>query len=343
MSKIINKFIGSGELVQDAINDGELLKAPSQNAVFDALALKINSSLIGAVSGVASLDGSGKVPVSQLPNAIMEYQGNWNASTNSPSLADGAGSAGDVYRVSVAGSQDLGSGSISFDVGDYVIYSGSVWQKSDTTDAVASVNGATGVVVLDTDDISEGATNLYYTAARFNSAFAAKSTTDLAEGTNLYYTAARFNSAFAAKSTSDLAEGSNLYYTNARGIGSVLTGYVSGAGTVAATDTILEAIQKLNGNIAALPGAATYGKEVLTLAGGDITNGFVDLAQTIKANSLQLFVAGVHQVEGASYDYTISLTGGAGGVTRLSFVNGLATGGDYALIAGDKLAISYVY
>lgn len=37
--------------------------------------------------------------------------------------------------------------------------------------------------------------------------------------------------------------------SNAIVIGKVLTGYVSGAGTVAATDTILQAIQKLNGNI----------------------------------------------------------------------------------------------
>jgi hypothetical protein len=44
----------------------------------------------------------------------------------------------------------------------------------------------------------------------------------------------------------------NLYYTNARGIGSVLTGYVSGAGTISSSDTILSAIQKLNGNIGAL-------------------------------------------------------------------------------------------
>jgi len=33
-------------------------------------------------------------------------------------------------------------------------------------------------------------------------------------------------------------------------IGKVLTGYTSGAGTVASTDTILQAIQKLNGNVA---------------------------------------------------------------------------------------------
>lgn len=42
------------------------------------------------------------------------------------------------------------------------------------------------------------------------------STTNLAEGTNLYYTAARFNTAFAAKTTTDLTEGSNLYYTDVR-------------------------------------------------------------------------------------------------------------------------------
>lgn len=39
--------------------------------------------------------------------------------------------------------------------------------------------------------------------------------------------------------------------------GKVLTGYVSGAGTVAATDTILQAIQKLNGNIGAVVGGVS--------------------------------------------------------------------------------------
>ena len=131
----------------------------------------------GAANGVATLDGSGKVPVSQLPNAIMEYQGTWNASTNTPTLADGAGnsdpSIGNVYRVSVAGTQNLGSGSITFDVGDYVILNASkVWEKADTTDAVASVNGLTGAVVLTTTNVSEG-TNLYYTSSRFTSALAA--------------------------------------------------------------------------------------------------------------------------------------------------------------------------
>jgi hypothetical protein len=44
----------------------------------------------------------------------------------------------------------------------------------------------------------------------------AGTTTNVPEGANLYYTAARFNTAFGAKSTTDLIEGTNLYYTNAR-------------------------------------------------------------------------------------------------------------------------------
>lgn len=44
---------------------------------------------------------------------------------------------------------------------------------------------------------------------------------------------------------------------NSAVIGKVLTGYTSGAGTVAATDSILQAIQKLNGNDAAFLASAT--------------------------------------------------------------------------------------
>lgn len=39
----------------------------------------------------------------------------------------------------------------------------------------------------------------------------------------------------------------------------LLTGYVSGAGTVAATDSVLQAIQKLNGNQVAVPAGVTDG------------------------------------------------------------------------------------
>ena len=68
----------------------------------------------------------------------------------------------------------------------------------------------------DTDSLSEGSSNLYYTDARFDTRLATKDTGDLTEGTNLYYTTARFDTAFTGKSTTDLSEGTNLYYTTAR-------------------------------------------------------------------------------------------------------------------------------
>ena len=154
--------------VADAITDGITTVAPSQNAVFDALALKEDAANKGVAGGYASLDGGGKIPASQLPNSVMELKGEWNASTNSPSLADGIGNIGDVYEVTVAGSQNLGSGAISFAVGDWAVYSGSgVWYKSLNSNAVTSVNGFTGTVVLDADDISDAATtNKFVTSAQ---------------------------------------------------------------------------------------------------------------------------------------------------------------------------------
>lgn len=188
--------------VADAINNGTTTIAPSQNAVFDALALKIDLTEKAANNGVATLDAGGKIPVAQLPNTVMEYQGAWNATTNTPALIDGTGNAGDVYLVSVAGTQNLGSGAITFSAGDWAVYNGTIWEKTINSNAVVSVNTQQGVVSLDSDDIAEGVTN--------------------------------------------------LYHTNARAIGSTLTGYTAGAGIVAATDSILAAIQKLDGNVGAL-------------------------------------------------------------------------------------------
>ena len=92
------------------------------------------------------------------------YQGTWNASTNTPTLASGVGTKGYYYIVSVAGSTNL-DGITDWNVGDWAIYDGTAWQQVDNTDAVVSVNGFTGAVSLTTSSISEG-TNLYYTDAR---------------------------------------------------------------------------------------------------------------------------------------------------------------------------------
>ena len=99
------------------------------------------------------------------------YKGTWNASTNTPTLTSSVGTAGWYYIVNVAGSTNL-NGITDWNVGDWAIFNGGVWQKVDNTDAVISVNGFTGAVSLTTSNISEG-TNLYYTDARARGALSA--------------------------------------------------------------------------------------------------------------------------------------------------------------------------
>ena len=121
----------------------------------------------GVANGVATLDGGGTVPVSQLPAAVLgalSYQGTWNASTNTPTLTSSVGTKGYYYVVNVAGSTNL-NGITDWLVGDWAVFNGSVWQKVDNTDAVTSVNGYTGTVVLTTTDVAEG-TNQYFTTVR---------------------------------------------------------------------------------------------------------------------------------------------------------------------------------
>jgi hypothetical protein len=110
----------------------------------------------GAAGGVATLDGGGTVPTSQLPAAVLgalKYQGTWNASTNTPTLASGVGTQGYYYVVSVAGTTTL-DGITTWAVGDWAIFGTATWQKIDNTDAVTSVNGYTGTVVLTAADLS---------------------------------------------------------------------------------------------------------------------------------------------------------------------------------------------
>jgi len=115
--------------------------------------------------GVATLDAAGKVPTSQIPmQGDLNYQGTWNASTNTPTLVSSVGTKGYYYVVDVAGSTNL-NGITDWQIGDWAIFNGSIWQKVDNTDAVTSVNGFTGTVVLTTTDVAEG-TNQYFTTAR---------------------------------------------------------------------------------------------------------------------------------------------------------------------------------
>jgi hypothetical protein len=152
---------------------------------------KEDKSEKGAASGYAPLDSNSKVPTANLPDSVLgqlEYKGTWNADTDTPSLPSASTVKGNYYVVSNAGVYET----IDYEIGDWIVSNGTAWEKVDNSDKVSSVNGATGAVVLDTDNIDEGTTNQYYTSDRANSDFdtrlATKDTSDLTEGSNLYYT-----------------------------------------------------------------------------------------------------------------------------------------------------------
>ena len=74
----------------------------------------------------------------------------------------------------------------------YVDSLGIAASTADTLSTARTINGqsfdGSANISFDTDSVSEGSSNLYYTTTRFDTAFATKDTGDLTEGANLYYT-----------------------------------------------------------------------------------------------------------------------------------------------------------
>lgn len=104
--------------------------------------------------------GTNKIDATYLPTGADTAKGAWDANANSPTLIDGTGTAGDYYDVTVAGSQDLGSGSIAYTVGDVVKYDGATWYKIDSVSNVldgsaTAADGRTTLEVDSSDDLAE--------------------------------------------------------------------------------------------------------------------------------------------------------------------------------------------
>jgi hypothetical protein len=124
------------------------LLAADNSTGYYRVAVVADISFAGTANGLATLDGSGKVPTAQLPAALvgaMDYQGTWNANTNSPALASGTGTKGFYYKVSVAGTTTL-DGINDWQIGDWAVFNGTTWDKIDNTDLVSSVAGLVGAI-----------------------------------------------------------------------------------------------------------------------------------------------------------------------------------------------------
>lgn len=125
----------------------------TKNYVDTTVANYIPLSQKGAANGVATLGADSKIPSAQIPPiALVDV----NVVANNTARDALTVQEGDVANTT--------------DSGKWWIYDGAAWLEIASTGAVSSVNSQTGTVVLDSDDISEGATNLYHTTARARAA-----------------------------------------------------------------------------------------------------------------------------------------------------------------------------
>jgi hypothetical protein len=139
--KVIGNGGGTSQYVLDAL-------AALQTAIdnFEALPSQTGNagkflSTNGTTASWASVAGG------------LSYQGTWNATSNTPTLASGTGTNGYYYIVATAGSTNL-DGLTDWQIGDWLLFNGTNWQKIDQTNLVTSVAGRTGAVTLSNTDIS---------------------------------------------------------------------------------------------------------------------------------------------------------------------------------------------
>jgi hypothetical protein len=156
-----------------------------------------------------------------------------NAVVHPLSTAPSTPIEGQIYYNNTAGDKKL------------YIYNGTSFNAVDGT-AVATSTALGSLKLFSDTQQSVEATAVSATAAR---TYGLQLNSDSRAVVNVPWTDTVYTHTTNANLTGDVTSiGNATTLTNAPVIAKVLTGYTSGAGTVAATDSILQAIQKLNGN-----------------------------------------------------------------------------------------------
>jgi hypothetical protein len=241
----------------------------------------------GVASGYAGLDGTGKVPTAQLPAAVLgavNYQGTWNASTNSPALVSSTGTKGYFYKVSVAGTTSI-DGIAVWNVGDSIVFDGVTWDKIDgITNDVLSVAGKTGVITLSlTSDVggtlqaaqAPALSGDVTTAAGSLATTIAVGAVSLAKQANLAANSIQGNNTGVA------ATALALTAAQTKALLAIGTGDVSGLGTLATQ----------SGTFSGSSSGTNTGDQTITLTGDVTGSGVGSFATTIAATVARKFAS----------------------------------------------------
>jgi hypothetical protein len=262
------------------------------------------------------------------------YQGTWDAATNSPSLTSGVGTKGYYYVVSVPGNTNL-DGVTDWQVGDWAIFNGTVWQKVDNSEVVyvsnvATGTGLTGGPITTTGTISLA--NTAVTAGVYGDAANVPQVTINAQGqatnvTNVAISISVANVANAVPDSRTITAGTGL--TGGGNLASNVTISMSntnvtigtyGGGTNAAEITVDQQGRITSAANVAIPqGTVTNVATGTGLTGGPITsNGTISLANTT-------VVAGVYGDSANTAQITVDAQGRITSASNVAIPQGTVT------------------
>ena len=97
------------------------------------------TAAVNASSAALATGAQIATAISTALTGVLQFQGTWNASTNSPTLTSSVGTSGDYYIVSVAGSTNL-NGITDWEIGDWAVFANTTWTKIDNSQ-VGDVTG----------------------------------------------------------------------------------------------------------------------------------------------------------------------------------------------------------
>jgi len=250
-------------LALGAINPTSIMTGPiSSTGTITASGLLTASSLkitTGAISGyVLKSDGAGNATWNP---AGSSYNGMWDASTNTPALANGTGSNGDYYVVSAAGSPAV-LGGLAFTKGGQAVYNGitNKWESISAVEADPLVKAINGMVKSNGTTISAAIAGTDYLLPTMSanrllgSGLSGTTTSEITLGTNLSFTGSTLNATGGGVTTlaaSNGITGSISGTTLTLGLGAIAPASITTAGTITSTGGFTGTLTGTAANIAA--------------------------------------------------------------------------------------------
>jgi len=282
------------------------------------------------------------------------YKGSWNATTNTPTITSGVGIAGNFYIVTTAGPTTI-DGVTPWAVGDWIIFSGSVWQKVPNTNTVTSVNTYTGAVVLKTDDIAESVTptNLWFTNTRSRNAISL--TTNNNSGAATYtagtgvFNIPNYTLAGLGGFANPMSALGDIIYGGASGVATRLAGNTAAAkrfliqtgdGTISAAPSwgtiAVGDVPTLNQNTTGSAATLTTGR----LINGVSFNGSADITITANTtNAITFNNGGTGAASGTTFNGSVARTISYNSIGAQGALTLTTTGSGAATLVGNTLNI----